>query len=75
MTSDELNMVTAIDNVISEFKTYGKIENAIHIQFLIESYRHVTGTMMRNYAREVGGQAFVDEIDRVLAKEKSREMR
>ena len=30
---------------------------------------------MRNYAREVGGQALVDEIDRILAEEKNREMR
>lgn len=66
MTPEEIDMMNAIDNVISEFKIYGKIENVTHIQFIKETYKHVSGSMMRNYAREVGGQAFVNEIDKLL---------
>lgn len=51
--------------MVSEFQIHGKIENAIYIQYIKEAYRKVSGSTMRNYAREVGGQALVNEIDRI----------
>ena len=66
MTSKETDMENALDNVIYEFKESGKIENIIHIQYIKETYKHVSGSMMRDYARKIGGQDFVNEIDRIL---------
>lgn len=65
MKPEEIDIQIAIDNVVSEFNIYGKIENTIYIQYIKEAYKKVSGSMMRNYAREIGGQAFVDEIDRI----------
>ena len=75
MKPEEIDIQNAIDNVVSEFQIHGKITNATYIQYIKEAYKNVSGSTMRNYAREVGGQTFVDEIDRILAEEKSREMR
>jgi hypothetical protein len=66
MTQEEIDMKVAIDNVLSEFQAYNKIENMAHIEFIKDAYKKVSGSMMRNYAREVGGQKLVDEIDRIL---------
>lgn len=65
MKPEEIDIQNAIDNVVSEFQTHGKIENAIYIQYIKETYKNVSGSTMRNYAREVGGQALVNEIDRI----------
>lgn len=65
MKPEEIDIQNAIDNVVSEFQTHGKIENAIYIQYIKETYKKVSGSTMRNYAREVGGQALVNEIDRI----------
>lgn len=65
MTPEEIDMQNAIDNVKNEYDAHGMIKNVIHIDFIKEAYKKVSGSMMRNYAREIGGQAFVDEIDRI----------
>ena len=75
MKPEEIDIQNAIDNVVGEFQIHGKITNAIYIHYIKEAYKKVSGSTMRNYAREVGGQALVDEIDRILAEEKNREMR
>lgn len=66
MTSAEIDMQNALDNVLSEFKVKGKIENKIHIEFIRDAYKHVSGSMMRNYARAIGGDSFVNAIDQIL---------
>lgn len=63
VTREEIDMENALDNVIAEFRTSGKIENSIHIEHIKEVYKHVNGSMMRDYAREIDGQAFVNAID------------
>ncbi len=66
MTLEVINIQNALDNVLSEFQVSGKIENKCHIEFIRDAYKHVTGSEMRNYAREIGGDTFVDAIDLIL---------
>lgn len=65
MTPEVIDIQNAIDNVVSEFRIHGKIINETYIQYIKEAYKNVSGSTMRNYAREVGGQALVNEIDRI----------
>lgn len=65
MTSEEIDMQNALDNALLEFQATGTIQNKSNIEFIRDSYKKVTGSMMRNYAREIGGDAFVDEVDRI----------
>lgn len=65
MTSKEIDMQNALDNVLFEFQTTGTIQNKSHIEFIRDSYKKVTGSMMRDYARKIGGNAFVDAVDKI----------
>ncbi len=65
VTHEEIDMENALDNVIDEFKVSGKIENGMHIDYIREAYKHVNSSMMRDYARKIGGQGFVNEIDKI----------
>lgn len=65
LSREEIDMQVALDNVLSEFSEHGTIENVSHIEFIRDAYKKVSGSMMRNYAREIGGDAFVDAVNQV----------
>ncbi len=66
MTPEEIDMQNALDNVISDFQAKGRIENKAHIEFIRDAYKKVPDSMMRNYAREMGGDSFVNAVDLIL---------
>lgn len=66
MTNEEKDMEFALDNAWGEFKVRGEIVTPSAIETVQDAYKKVTDSMMRTYAMDLGGEKFVDAVDKIL---------